>query len=213
MTRLRAILVRHRHLECACVDACGNRSRSRRTDASSRPGPARRPTQPVVAQPAPARPAPATACRPRSLPPRQHRLPPHSDDSAAGYVGSDTCVLCHTEQETSLTGSKHGQAKNPRSPAADHRVRELPRSRAGARGRRRQGAHQEVRAHEAGRGERDLSHLPQPRRARGLGRQRARRAEPHLHDLPQRAHAAIDAEPAGEVDRDAGVRHAVTGCR
>jgi DmsE family decaheme c-type cytochrome len=36
----------------------------------------------------------------------------------AGYAGSDACVLCHTDQEASLHGTKHGQAANPRSPAA-----------------------------------------------------------------------------------------------
>jgi DmsE family decaheme c-type cytochrome len=37
---------------------------------------------------------------------------------AAGYAGSDTCVLCHTEQEEKLKGTPHAQAKNPRAPAA-----------------------------------------------------------------------------------------------
>ena len=36
----------------------------------------------------------------------------------SGYAGSDACGLCHTDQETSLKGTKHGQAANPRSPAA-----------------------------------------------------------------------------------------------
>ena len=36
-----------------------------------------------------------------------------------GYVGSDTCVACHTEGE-SLKGTPHAQAKNPRTPAATH---------------------------------------------------------------------------------------------
>jgi DmsE family decaheme c-type cytochrome len=36
----------------------------------------------------------------------------------SGYAGSDTCVLCHTDQETSIKGAKHGQAANPRTPAA-----------------------------------------------------------------------------------------------
>jgi DmsE family decaheme c-type cytochrome len=36
----------------------------------------------------------------------------------AGYAGSDTCVLCHTSEGDSLKGTPHGQAKNPRSPAA-----------------------------------------------------------------------------------------------
>ena len=34
-----------------------------------------------------------------------------------GYVGSDTCVLCH-DTGRELTHSQHGQARNPRSPAA-----------------------------------------------------------------------------------------------
>src|SRR5262245_7723912 len=37
----------------------------------------------------------------------------------AGYVGSDTCLLCHDQEET-LKNTAHGQAKNPRSPAAMH---------------------------------------------------------------------------------------------
>ncbi len=39
---------------------------------------------------------------------------------AAGYAGSDACVVCHTDQETSLKGTAHAQAQNPRSPAAAH---------------------------------------------------------------------------------------------
>ena len=36
----------------------------------------------------------------------------------AGYAGSDTCVLCHSDKGDSLKGTPHAQAKNPRSPAA-----------------------------------------------------------------------------------------------
>ena len=36
----------------------------------------------------------------------------------AGYAGSDTCAICHTDQETGLKSMKHGMASNPRSPAA-----------------------------------------------------------------------------------------------
>jgi len=35
----------------------------------------------------------------------------------AGYAGSDTCITCHTQGDT-LKGTAHGQASNPRSPAA-----------------------------------------------------------------------------------------------
>ena len=38
----------------------------------------------------------------------------------AGYVGTDTCVTCHEKEGDSLKGTKHAQAKNPRSPAATH---------------------------------------------------------------------------------------------
>ncbi len=66
------------------------------------------------AQP-PAKP-PAGAQTPAQPPPQisvqaSAGLPP-------GYAGSDTCVMCHTDQEASLKGTKHGQAANPRSPAA-----------------------------------------------------------------------------------------------
>ena len=147
-------------------------------------------TTPAQAPPAQTPPAQAT---PTNLPP--------------GYAGTDACVLCHEPEGKSITHSRHGQAKDPRSPAGHARMRKLPRSRAGTCGRRREGAHQEVQSPDAQRGQRDLSDLPQPRHARGLGREHARGAEPDLHHVPQRARAAIDAGPAGEADRDAGVRH------
>ena len=54
----------------------------------------------------------ATQASPTPPAPAQATTPP------AGYAGSDTCVVCHTDQEASLKGTKHAQAKNPRSPAA-----------------------------------------------------------------------------------------------
>src|SRR6185295_5195764 len=39
---------------------------------------------------------------------------------AAGYVGQDTCITCHSDKEGTLKGTEHGQAKNPRAPAAIH---------------------------------------------------------------------------------------------
>ena len=38
----------------------------------------------------------------------------------ADYAGTDTCVVCHTDQENSLKGTQHAQAKNPRTPMAGH---------------------------------------------------------------------------------------------
>jgi DmsE family decaheme c-type cytochrome len=36
----------------------------------------------------------------------------------AGYVGSDTCIACHEDQNTGYLQSVHGKAAHPRSPAA-----------------------------------------------------------------------------------------------
>jgi DmsE family decaheme c-type cytochrome len=48
--------------------------------------------------------APAAASAPGQLP--------------AGYAGTDACVLCHEDQAKSIEHSRHGQAKDPRTPAA-----------------------------------------------------------------------------------------------
>ena len=56
-----------------------------------------------------ARPAPPAQTPPAQAPPTN--LPP-------GYAGTDTCVLCHEPEEKSITHSRHGQVKDPRSPAA-----------------------------------------------------------------------------------------------
>jgi DmsE family decaheme c-type cytochrome len=50
--------------------------------------------------------------------PAQAPAPTQAPTLPAGYAGSDQCVLCHTDQEASLKGTKHGQTANPRSPAA-----------------------------------------------------------------------------------------------
>jgi DmsE family decaheme c-type cytochrome len=54
---------------------------------------------------------------------RQATQAPASQTNAApppaGYAGNDTCVTCHDQAE-SLKGTPHGQAKDPRSPAAGH---------------------------------------------------------------------------------------------
>jgi DmsE family decaheme c-type cytochrome len=63
-------------------------------------------TQTPPATPAPAQPPPSISVAAQSAP-----LPP-------GYAGTDTCVTCHDPEGQSITHSKHGQAKNPRSPAA-----------------------------------------------------------------------------------------------
>ncbi len=36
----------------------------------------------------------------------------------AGYVGAETCATCHTGYDASIRSSRHGQAQDPRTPAA-----------------------------------------------------------------------------------------------
>jgi DmsE family decaheme c-type cytochrome len=43
---------------------------------------------------------------------------PSTPVQAGGYVGTAKCLECHTDQGDTLKGTPHGQAKNPRSPAA-----------------------------------------------------------------------------------------------
>jgi DmsE family decaheme c-type cytochrome len=38
--------------------------------------------------------------------------------SPAQYVGNDTCLACHSDMEKGVTGTAHGNAAHPRSPAA-----------------------------------------------------------------------------------------------
>ncbi len=66
-------------------------------------------TKPATQQPAAQPPA---AQPPTAQPPSTPAHPP------AGYAGSDACVLCHGDQEKSIAHSRHGQTKDPRSPAA-----------------------------------------------------------------------------------------------
>ena len=66
------------------------------------------PAQALTVQATPAKPTPATPA-PAQTPPSP--LPP-------GFAGTDTCVTCHDPEAQSITHSRHGQAKNPRSPAA-----------------------------------------------------------------------------------------------
>ncbi|HEY2431048.1 MAG TPA: DmsE family decaheme c-type cytochrome [Vicinamibacterales bacterium] len=53
----------------------------------------------------------ATSAQAKPAPPAPAALQP-------GYVGSDTCITCHDSEEKSILASKHGEAKNPRTPAA-----------------------------------------------------------------------------------------------
>jgi len=71
------------------------------TTASNGPPPG----PPQAAKPTP--PA-APAAKPETAP----------QQPAAGYIGADACVTCHDGYDTSLKSTKHGQAKDPRTPMA-----------------------------------------------------------------------------------------------
>jgi DmsE family decaheme c-type cytochrome len=75
----------------------------------------------MSASPPPADSAPAQAPRAAALSiAGAARQTPAATQPPAGYAGSDTCVVCHEDKETSLKGTPHAQATNPRSPAATH---------------------------------------------------------------------------------------------
>ena len=90
---------------------------SRLVDAQQPPAgtpPAQAPATQTPATQKPATEKPATekpAAQPPAAPAAPATLP-------AGYAGTDACLLCHEPQGNSITHSRHGQAKNPRSPAA-----------------------------------------------------------------------------------------------
>src|SRR5688572_21162370 len=44
--------------------------------------------------------------------------PPQAAAPQKGYVGTETCATCHTGFDASINATKHGQARNPRTPAA-----------------------------------------------------------------------------------------------
>ena len=61
-------------------------------------------TRPVIVEASPQATPPAAQQAPATLP--------------AGHAGTEVCATCHTGYDTSINASKHGQAKNPRTPAA-----------------------------------------------------------------------------------------------
>jgi DmsE family decaheme c-type cytochrome len=70
-------------------------------DAQTKP-----PAAPSGAQAKPPAPAPGSQAKP-AVP-------------QGGYAGTDKCVDCHPDEETSVKRTPHWQAKNPRSPMAAH---------------------------------------------------------------------------------------------
>jgi len=52
-------------------------------------------------------------------PPAAQATPPAPQTPHPGYAGTDTCITCHDAEAAALKGTKHAQAKDPRTPAAN----------------------------------------------------------------------------------------------
>jgi len=73
----------------------------------------------AATQPAPApKPAPAPQPPPAKTPAPAPQPPLSVSAAKNGYVGSDTCLLCHDQMQSTLKNTPHGQKLNPRSPEA-----------------------------------------------------------------------------------------------
>ena len=127
----------------------------------------------------------ASPARSRPVPSRLAR----AGRRCPGSTGATTGGLCRERHVRGLSLRQgrlaQGHATRPGEESAiaggDPGLRELPRSGAGARGRRREGEHPEVRADQARRDEPDLPDVPQPRQSRGMGGQRARAPQSLVH--------------------------------
>ena len=154
----------------------------------------------------------SAAPQPLGPPPAQNQKPaavatkavPGAGAEGQSYVGEAKCLECHSEQLKGYEGSPHHRVADPRSPAAKQGCESChgPGSKhVDDPGRV---SCQEPEQTPAGGSECHVHHLPQPRRARIVGRQPARRAEAVVYDVPQRAQLQVGDQTAeGE---DAGGR-------
>jgi len=62
----------------------------------------------------------AAAATAQTPPPQAGPRDPANLRPISGFLGADTCLACHDEQERSYRESPHGKAANPRTPAALH---------------------------------------------------------------------------------------------
>ena len=114
-------------------------------------------------------------------PPRSMQQAPQS-----GYAGTETCVGCHENYDTTINATKHGFTANANA-HGQAGLRVVPRPGRGARQRPREREADPVRQGRRERRQRAVPDLPQPRRARAVGRQPAREPERQVRRLPQRA--------------------------
>ena len=166
------------------------------------------PAAPLWQAPAPQTPAPQT---PPQTPPPQISV--SAQPAPAGVAGTDTCLTCHTDKGDTLKGTAHGQAANPRSPAA---------------GLGCESCHGPGQAHvddDAKGHMRKFAQMPASEvsetclTCHNRGNHAAWEGSTHearklgVHDLPQRAQPEVGAEPAEEDQRDRSCARPATACR
>ena len=116
-------------------------------------------------------------------------------------------------RRSSLKGTPHGQAKNPRTPTAAHGCESCHGPGQAHVDDEDNGTDPEVQGDDSGGVEPDLPDLPQPRQPRRLGRQRTRAAEPLVHDLPQRAQPEIVRDVSSSRPTRPRCAPSATACR
>ena len=147
-------------------------------------------------------PSPHTVQAPQTAPPR-HQAPA---TPLKGYVGTETCATCHTGYDTSINATKHGRAEGRGHARRRAGMRNVPRSRRGARQRSGEGQAEAVQQDCRQGGQCHLHDLPQQGRACVMERQPARSAQCLVHQLPQHPQADVD-DGAAEGDQSAGHLH------
>ena len=121
---------------------------------------------------------------------------------ATGFVGDDTCTdLSRAGRQGPPRHAARQGAERAHAGGQDRpELRDLPRSRPGARRHRRQDQDQAVHGDVAEGRQRDLPDLSQQGLARAVERRDARRAQPLVRELPQRPQPEVGAGAAEDGD-------------
>ena len=151
---------------------------------------------------------PPQTASPQTPAPAAAQPAPQTPALPAGYAGSDTCVLCHTDQESSPQRNSPRQAKNPRSPAAALGCESCHGPGQAHVDDEAKGQHPEVRADEAGRRQPDVPDLSQPwQRTRAGKAARTKRGTSRARPATACTVRSLVRTSARQDDRNATVCH------
>ena len=133
---------------------------------------------------------------------------------AAGFLGSDTCIACHEDQQHGYENSPHGKAANPRSPAA---ARGCESCHGPGEQHLEDPSDDTALRKFAKMAPRDVSATCLSCHTKSshalLAGERARRAEPVVRHLPQRTRAQVGDRSAQGVNGSASCAQRAIGCR